>query len=311
MFTKSKFFAIIAIATGVLLLSSCSKDDVVSNPEQVLSGTDLAISDPQIKKEIEFMRSEQMIDQATYEKWQTLSKEELIFTGGLPKLVSTGVLEKSEEYLFSDPGAMDGTSIQRRDIQEMMKKKNSNVSARMKRATNMFASVGGTITIRVVESGTNAVSLAWRQALSEAILVWNNQRLKVKFAKVTASNSSIVGGYLTLYATSNTAYPGMFAYTQPVSSPGYFSEYIYINTASTNTPDINGKKYTMIHELGHAIGFMHTDSATNGTSIFNTVPTCNESNNANSFMFSGGSYNKLFSDFSTCDKTNLKYYWGY
>lgn len=308
---RNSLWAIALLIFSVLFLSSCANnDDVVYNQETV-SSSGLSISDPQIKKEIEFMRDEKIIDEATYNKWQTLSRGQVIFTGGLPKLTSTGVIQKSEQYLFNDSGATDGYSIERSDIQEKMKQKNSNLSARMKRQANMFASTGGTITIRVVESGTNAVSTEWRQALTSAIAVWNNLGLKVKFSKVTASNSLIVGGYITLYSTNNTAKPSIFAFTQPVNSPGYFSEYIYINTASTNTPNVNGKKYTLIHELGHAIGLAHTDLAANSTSVFETPITCNESSNSNSFMFSGASYNTTFSDFSVCDKQNLKYYWGY
>lgn len=76
-------------------------------------------------------------------------------------------------------------------------------------------------------------------------------------------------------------------------------------------PDINGKKFTMIHELGHAIGLMHTEDAANNSNIFNSAVTCNESNNVNSFMYGSGSSTQLFTDFSTCDKQNLQYYWGY
>jgi hypothetical protein len=103
----------------------------------------------------------------------------------------------------------------------------------------------------------------------------------------------------------------VFVYTDPINSPGYFSEAMIINTASTNTPDVNGKKYAFIHELGHVIGMAHTDAVVNGTSIFNTTLTCNDSPVSNSIMYSFGAYNQTFSAFSTCDKNNFKSYWGF
>lgn len=92
--------------------------------QQNMLKNELAISDPQIKKEIDFMWSQKMIDDATYNKWKTLSREELIFTGGLPKMISTGVIEKSEMYVYhypDEPNGMDGVALERRDLQTMMK----------------------------------------------------------------------------------------------------------------------------------------------------------------------------------------------
>lgn len=313
---RNSLWAIALLLCSVLFLSSCANNDEVVSNQEMVSNSGLAISDLQVKREIEFMKDEKIIDQITYDKWQILSREQVIFTDGLPKLISTGVIEKSEEYRFSSSGEMDGTTIQRKDVQDLMKQKQgNNVSARMHRAPNMFASAGGTITVRVVESGTNAVSTEWKQALTDAIAVWNNLGLKVKFTKVTASNALIVGGYLTLYSITDTSDPATFAFTESIKSPGYFSERIYINKGSANTPDVNAKKYILIHELGHAIGMKHTNLDPNkdilGVNIFNTPIACDESNDANSFMYSKCTSTTQFNSFSSCDKQNLKYYWGY
>ena len=213
--------------------------------------------------------------------------------------------------MYNEPNSTDGIIIHRNEIQKMMLEKEGNISSRMKRQPHIFDSNGGTITIRVVESGPYAVPLPWKQALGEAILTWNALGLKVQFSKVTALNSNIVGGYLTIRYENRSSYPGVFAYTEPLKAAGYFSEYMFINSHSSNTPDLNGKKFTMIHELGHVIGLMHTESSPNSSTIFNTAVTCNETNNSNSFMYGSGSSTKLFTGFSSCDKQNLQYYWGY
>ncbi len=49
MFTKTtKLFAILSVAS-VIFLSACSNNDEITSNKQALSGTGLAISDPQIK----------------------------------------------------------------------------------------------------------------------------------------------------------------------------------------------------------------------------------------------------------------------
>lgn len=156
MFTKTtRFFAIIAIATSVLFLSACShNDDITSNIEQVLSGTDLAISDPQIKKEIDFMKSKNIITESTYQKWLVSNKSDIIYEMDV-LIDSQKTVEHDEFYMLPNEDVL----TDRKQIQDEMSKQINNQSSRMKRAANMFASSGGTITCRIITTGTNAVPL--------------------------------------------------------------------------------------------------------------------------------------------------------
>ena len=72
---------IILVLCSIVFFLSCSHDDT----DSIVPQDKLAISDPQIKKEIEFMKSEGMIDSVTYDRWLSLSKAELIDTSGAPK----------------------------------------------------------------------------------------------------------------------------------------------------------------------------------------------------------------------------------
>ncbi len=79
----------------------------------------LAISDPQIKKEVEFMLSYKIIDEETYQNWLTLSKKEMFFTG--VNKIENWILQPQEYYMYAESGASDGFMLERRDVQKMMK----------------------------------------------------------------------------------------------------------------------------------------------------------------------------------------------
>ena len=128
--TTTKFFAIIAIATSVLFLSSCANnDDVVIDPQGV-STSDLAISDPQINKEIEFMREKKIISEELYQKW--LKSPRAVVLNETDMLIDEkGTVENKQSYRIYTPlshdimakGMMtDIESIDRKQIQNLMKK---------------------------------------------------------------------------------------------------------------------------------------------------------------------------------------------
>jgi hypothetical protein len=96
-----------------------------------------------------------------------------------------------------------------------------------------------------------------------------------------------------------------------IYTAGYFGDNLIINTVISQTPDVNGKKTALIHELGHILGFKHTDEFADNTSIFNSAVVCDDYYLSSSFMYGGMTYNQVFNGFSSCDKQNLQYYWGY
>ena len=70
MFTKSKkIFAIVFIVISMLLLSLYLYNDSIDS---------LAISDPEIKKEIEFMRSKNIITELMYQRWLVSKRSDIL-----------------------------------------------------------------------------------------------------------------------------------------------------------------------------------------------------------------------------------------
>ncbi|AKH33262.1 Dual-action HEIGH metallo-peptidase [candidate division SR1 bacterium Aalborg_AAW-1] len=317
--SKTKFMKKTFLRTAIIILlfvlplslvTSCYNDDENNRQlEEIITNQELAISDPQIKKEIDYMRDNKIISDSTYKRWLQYSKDRIFFQEN-PEITNTN----HEEYYMIPPykhtnSSYDYESISRTDLQKLIES-NPNAQSRMKRQAHMYDSSGGTITCRVITSGTAGLNTEWKNALKQALAVWNARGLKVKFKIVDATNTNIVGGYINVYmANLNDSFA--FAWTEPIKSPGYFSEKIVINNSANPAADVNAKKYALIHEIGHAVGFMHTDSSVNSTTIFNTGSTCNEWFNFNSFMYSGMSSTTTFSDFTSCDKENLNYYWGY
>lgn len=318
---KKKFLRVIPVILvlcSAIFFLSCSQDD----NDIVIPKDELAISDPQIKKEIEFMREKNIITEDLYQQWLTSKRSDVLYKWDV-LIDEAGTVRHDGAYNVTPTSDIqrssgsrtrtDNTLIDRRVIQDGMKEAGFSASNRMRRWKYMYGSSGGTITLRVFTSdggGRFKVTTAWRLALNNAVAKWNALGLKVKFTVVSATNTNIVGGYVNVYM-KNLGDPDTFAQALTPGTPGYFGELLEINSMSSPHPDVNGKVAISIHELGHILGFIHTEEFPDGINTFNAIPTCNESWLGNSFMYGGNYYNQIFTDFSTCDKQNLQYYWGY
>jgi hypothetical protein len=126
------------------------------------------------------------------------------------------------------------------------------------------------------------VSTDWKVAVNEAIALWNNTAdCLAKFQRVT-STSGISTNNLIVLDTSSIA--RIFA-PNPIgvasarlprrirNSSGSLinavGDSMFINKSNPNNYAANIKKWVMFHELGHCIGFRHTDSNEQGT---NQIP---------------------------------------
>jgi len=111
-------------------------------------------------------------------------------------------------------------------------------------------------TIRVaLNNSSSAHQSAFSLALDEAIRRYNAEGLRIKFQRVTSSAHTTVVAY---YEVSNTLGSAGF----PTSGGAPYHQ-VRMNTyhysTSTSTTNINYIATIMAHELGHCIGFRHTD----------------------------------------------------
>jgi predicted Zn-dependent protease len=111
-------------------------------------------------------------------------------------------------------------------------------------------------TIRVALSNTSSAHQSvFSAALDEAIRRYNAQSLRIKFQRVTSSPRITVVAY---YEVSNTLGSAGFPDSDGDPYPQIkMNTYHYsTSTSSTNT---NYIATIMAHEMGHCIGFRHTD----------------------------------------------------
>lgn len=148
----------------------------------------------------------------------------------------------------------------------------------------------------------NAVPVAWRTAIESAVNSWNALNGKIKFKYLGVINycpaNGITVSYLSL-SDNNTFARGSFPTAS--GSPGFT---LTINSTCTVTLTSAQKLKTAIHELGHNIGFMHTDvNPTDGSLITTATKSCNTGTDNASVMKQG---QVAFTDFSACDKVAFK-----
>lgn len=122
------------------------------------------------------------------------------------------------------------------------------------RTTNLVKSLPRTITIKVSGLGT-----AFIQGADLAISRYNALNLQIKFQRITSGTPNITiqgfnqgpsGGYITLGSAGF-----------PTSTGNPYSQ-IKMNTnqyAYGSNPNVNYVGSVMQHEIGHCIGFRHTD----------------------------------------------------
>lgn len=111
-------------------------------------------------------------------------------------------------------------------------------------------------TIKVaLSNSSSAHQAAFSYALDEAIRRYNAEGLRIKFQRVTSGQHITVRAY---YEVSNTLGSAGFP-----SSSGAPYHTVQMNTyhysTSTGSTNVNYIGTIMAHELGHCIGFRHTD----------------------------------------------------
>jgi hypothetical protein len=122
--------------------------------------------------------------------------------------------------------------------------------------TNNLVNTTSYPTIKVALSNSSSQhQAAFSAALDEAIRRYNAENLRVKFQRVSSGANVTVVAY---YQVSNTLGSSGF----PSSSGAPYSQ-VKMNTywysTGTGSTNVNYIGTIMAHELGHCIGFRHTD----------------------------------------------------
>ena len=289
------------LVTVVFLMGGCQKQ------EEIKVG--VGVTDPQVLRELQFMKDEGMISTKIYEK--------LILRNNIPMIVDPEKGMSGEHYPTCYDEDVCDELESRAVIQNMMHEKLNNPQARHRKHTNTYKKIGGTIVLRVKQAGSTGVPIAnqvptvWLTALDNAVSAWNALNRKVKFSTVCAADNTNPVGYVNV-SYQNLGANATIANAELPPVVNGFGSYMQINSAYNGTTLLaSAKKLNMAHELGHIIGLRHTDTS-NGVDVASSI-SCGGSTNytdSQSIMRSSISpYDLWMPGFTDCDKTVISYYW--
>ncbi len=182
-----------------------------------------------------------------------------------PEAVSQDVLAQIKALGFDTRGAqkVDGGYLVENDIvltEEQLSNPHPNTpdmiiaNEEHYRTFNLVSTAYPTIKVRLNNTSANHQS-AFSAAVDNAIARYNALPMRIKFQRVTSGAHITINSY---YQVSNTLGSAGF----PTSSGAPYST-IQMNTyhysTSTSSTNVNYIATIMAHEMGHCIGFRHTD----------------------------------------------------
>lgn len=122
------------------------------------------------------------------------------------------------------------------------------------RTFNLVSTAYPTIKV-ALNNSSSAHQAVFSAALDEAIRRYNALPLRIKFSRVTSgANTSVVAYYQVSNTLGSSGFPtsGGAPYSQVQMNTYWYS-------TSTSSTNVNYIATIMAHELGHCIGFRHTD----------------------------------------------------
>ncbi|MDN3669274.1 M57 family metalloprotease [Echinicola jeungdonensis] len=178
--------------------------------------------------------------------------------------------ENAEVQLHRDGYLIDGcifiseeNLIERFEaVNNTPKKGGENLQTTVNNLVNYTTSTPRTVTFKFHSSVPLSTSeIFWRDAIREAMIEWSNvKNFALTFEETLSSNPEItfyganLGG-----AVAEASWP----------SSGDPGSRITVNTSYNTTFSLNQLKFVMAHEIGHTLGFRHTNWEQDGESINN------------------------------------------
>lgn len=154
-----------------------------------------------------------------------------------------GIQEHPDGYLVEGD-----IVLSKHDLDEGHKDKMSIIYANEEhyRTTNLVTSLPRTITIRV----NSTLPSRYFSSMDAAITRYNNQNLRVRFSRVTSGGNIVVNP-----APSGSSYLASAGF--PSGGNPYWQ--VLVNRAYLDTWNTSTLTTILAHEVGHCIGFRHTD----------------------------------------------------
>lgn len=171
---------------------------------------------------------------------------------------------------------------------------------------NLLSNFFTVVTVSVDPSVNGAAPDNWHTAISDAMSEWSNVTgCAIRFVNYYGNNPDIL-----IKSDNNTLPNNVIASAGfPANGKAYHEVLINLDFYGNTNVSESTKKYNMVHELGHCIGFRHTNWDVNGEGTAgvgaNYIPNT-PSQDPNSVM-NGGTALNSWNDFSTYDRYAVKY----
>jgi hypothetical protein len=299
------YIVLLAMLTTMFTLGGCEKQETATpTPDFThMSLAELkeksAIKDFSIIEELDFMKRHEMIPSELFNKLHQKGQIEFYST------------PTDDDFYYPFTAYDSEVLTTRKQIRAYLDdEKSTSQSGQVeerKHRKDFYNFSGGTVSIRVHQN----VPAEWNTAVAQACAAWNALGYNLVMSAYTATNNTELNGVVDVkYSTYPGAPASWPAATDPITSSGSFSERIYVLTSYTGTAlTASAKKVAMAHEIGHAIGILHTD--TNEGNNVNTSIACAQPGQSDpgSMFRKTIVYNAPWANFTTCDKSVLDYYW--
>ena len=298
---ESNFFALKLLILTCIIVVGCDPKEEFENESQPHDCEGPIVLDESITEEI----SDEFIDQA------------------LTKLVAPkytdAQLDSIVAYLVDKQG-FDPEKIDARDwgitydgdmglpvddiLQDM--RSEGEVQMRTYRKQPYLVTNTSDINVATIAYGAYALPYGWYIATTIGSNKWDNLNGSLHFSRYHYANYySWLPNTVWVIPIDFTLIPQLSnnhrAYTFPLNS-GSPSRFTLINSSYPNYTSLSQirKNHLMMHELGHAIGFYHTDT-NDGHEILGLPHHCSGNNNTHSVMRQFQNHSSFY-DFTSCDK---------
>ncbi len=221
------------------------------------------------------------------------------------KILSQGyklsdIIECKDFYL------VQGDIVFSKDINSYAANPSTNPLERHASTNNLISTDFRVVTVWIDPSIPTSGVDSWRTAVNEAMNEWTNiTGCSIYFVESYLPNPDII-----VKSDNNTLPNNVIASAGfPENNKAYFQILINLDFNSNVAVSESSKKYNMAHELGHCIGFRHTNWDTNGEGIgvvgANYIP--NTPSQDSKSVMNGGTANFVWNGFSTYDIYAVKY----
>jgi hypothetical protein len=176
----------------------------------------------------------------------TAISEEVLFQIKKLGFSTEGAIKEDDHYIVEGDIVLHEEDLERSDMHEHFLRI---AETEQYRTTNLVQSLPRNITIRVAtQLGTKYIT-----ATDAAIARYNAEGLQITFSRVTSGGNIVISK-----APNNASYLASAGFPTSGGAP-YNSVKVNSNYLNTNNWDNNSITSILAHEIGHCIGFRHTD----------------------------------------------------